>query len=137
MIDFTITGNPQAQKRHRPSARGGYYDPSSKEKKEICLQIARYKPKKPYAGEISLKLVFYMPRPKHHYRTGKFKHLLKEKCKDIVYHSVKPDLSNLIKLYEDVLENANFYVNDSQICALYAEKMYGEPKTEVTIHEIL
>ena len=137
MIDFTIPGKPVALKRHRPSARGGYYDPSSKDKKDIWLQIAKYKPKRPLADNIYLKLIFYMPRPKHHYRSGKYSHLLKESCKDMVYHSVKPDLDNLIKFYSDLLGmNKGFYIDDSQISILQAEKKYGNPRTEVTIQEI-
>ena len=135
MIDFTIPGKPIPLKRHRPSARGGYYDPSSKDKKQTWLQIAKYKPGVPFLGNIYLKLVFYMPRPKHHYRTGKYKHLLKESCKDMVYHGIKPDLDNLIKYISDVM-NKGFYIDDSQICIIQAEKKYGEPRTEVTIQEI-
>ena len=137
MIKFTITGTtPKALKRHRPSARGGYYDPSSKDKKDILLQIVKYKPNHPYTGNIRLSIRFTMPRPKSHYRTGKYRHLLKDGCKDIVYHSIKPDLDNLVKLISDVLQ-PSFYVDDSQICELYAEKMYGErPNTAIIIEEI-
>ena len=137
MINFTIPGKPVALKRHRVSISGGMYDPSSKDKKQVWLQIAKYKPKRPYADNIYLKLIFYMPRPKHHYRTGKYKHLLKDRCKDIVYHSIVPDLDNLVKMIADVM-NKGFYVDDSQICVLQAEKKYGDPaRTEVTIQEIL
>ena len=136
MITFTIKGKPIALKRHRPSARGGYYDPSSRDKKQTWLQIAKYRPKLPLAGDIYLKTIFYMPRPKHHYRTGKYKHLLKDSYKDIIYHSVVPDLDNLVKFICDVM-NKGFYIDDSQICILQAEKLYGEKRTEVTIQEIL
>ena len=136
MIIFTIIGKPKALKRHRPSARGGYYDPSSKDKKDIMLQIARFKPKTPFAGDIRLSIRFTMPIPKSWYRSGKYSHLLKDKFKGIRNHSVKPDLDNLIKLISDVLQPA-FYVDDSQICEIYAEKIYGErPNTAVIIEEI-
>ena len=136
MIKFTIIGKPKALKRHRPSAGGGYYDPSSKDKKDIMLQIARFKPKTPFAGDIRLSIRFTMPIPKSWYRTGKYKHLLKDKYKGIRNHSNKPDLDNMIKLISDVLQ-PNFYVDDSQICEIYAEKIYGErPNTAVIIEEI-
>ena len=136
MIKFTILGKPKALKRHRPSARGGYYDPSSKDKKGILLQIAKYRPKQPLAGDIMISLRFTMPIPKSWYRSGKYKHLLKDKYKGIKYHSTVPDLDNMIKLISDVL-NKSFYVDDSQICQIYAEKMYGEnPNTAVIIEEI-
>ena len=135
MIKITIPGTPKAQKRHRPSARGGYYDPSSTDKKQTWLQIAKYRPKLPLTGSIELKLIFYMPRPKSHYRTGKYSHLLKEKCKDIVYHTFKSDVDNFCKFYMDLM-NSGFYVDDSQVCVLQAEKKYGEPRTEIMIDEI-
>ena len=136
MISFTITGQPVALKRHRPSARGGYYDPSSKDKKQIWLQIAKYKPKQPFAGDIYLKVVFYLKRPKSHFRTGKYSHLLKDDYKDMVYHSFKPDLDNLVKLIADIIQ-PQMIIDDSQICMLQAEKMYStNPRTEVVIQEI-
>ena len=136
MISFTITGQPVALKRHRPSARGGYYDPSSKDKKQIWLQIAKYKPKQPFAGDIYLKVVFYLKRPKSHFRTGKYSHLLKDAYKDMVYHSFKPYLENLEKLIADIIQ-PQMIIDDSQICMLQAEKMYStNPRTEVVIQEI-
>ena len=136
MISFTIPGKPKALKRHRVAKNGRMYDPSSTDKKQTWLQIAKHRPKLPLTGDIDLKLIFYMPRPKAHYRTGKYAHLLKEKCKDIVYHSNTPDLDNLCKFYMDLM-NKGFYVDDSQICWLQAVKKYSElPRTMVYIDEI-
>ena len=136
MIKITIPGTPKAQKRHRPSARGGYYDPSSTDKKQTWLQIAKYRPKLPLAGDIYLKTIFYMPRPKDHYRTGKYKHLLKDSYKDVIYHSYRPDLDNLVKMIADVIQ-PQMICDDSQICILQAEKLYAQAaRTEVTIEEI-
>ena len=101
------------------------------------LQIAKYRPKLPFAGDIMLSIRFTMPIPKSWYRSGKYKHLLKDKYKGIKYHSNKPDLDNLLKLIADCLGNSTFIVDDSQICQIYAEKMYGErPNTAVIIQEI-
>ena len=133
MIKFTILGKPKALKRHRPSARGGYYDPSYKDKKDIMLQIAKYRPKTPLAGDIMVKLIFVMPRPQNHFRTGKYKHLLKDNMPE--RHSIKPDLDNLVKMICDILQ-PQFIIDDSQICMLQAEKIYGKAKTEVIIEEV-
>ena len=135
MIRFTIPGNPIPLKRHRVSRNGGMYDPSSKDKKQVWLQIAKHKPKRPFAGDIMIKLVFTMERPKNQYRTGKYKHLLKDSYKDIIYHSYRPDLDNLVKMIADVIQ-PQMICDDSQICILQAEKLYGTGRTEVTIEEI-
>ena len=111
------------------------YDPSATDKKEMWLQIARFKPKQPLAGDIFMKVIFYMPYKKYMYRTGKYSHLLKDSYKDMKYHSYKPDLDNLVKMVADVIQ-PQMICDDSQICVLQTEKKYGEPRTEVTIQEI-
>ena len=138
MIDFIIKGKPKALKRHRSTRTGRMYDPSAKDKKQLWLQIARFKPKRPFAGDIMLKLVFVMPRPKSHFRTGKFKHLLKDGYADIINHTFTPDIDNLVKLICDTIQGKDRMIcDDSQICMLQAEKVYGEtPMTEVIIEEL-
>lgn len=101
----------------------------------MWLQIAKYKPRKPLAGDIMLKVVFCMPRPKSHYRTGKYKNVLKENVPE--RHSIVPDLDNLVKMLCDTIQGKDrMIVDDSQICMLQAEKIYGKPQTEVYIEEI-
>ena len=136
MISFTITGKPKALKRHRSTTGGRMYDPSFKDKKEMWLQIAKYRPKLPIAGDVYMKVIFYMPRPKHHFRTGKYAHLLKDDIPE--RHSIRPDLDNLVKMLCDTIQGKDrMIVDDSQICMLQAEKIYDtEPRTEVIIEEI-
>jgi len=138
MIEFIIKGKPKALKRHRSTRTGRMYDPSAKDKKQIWLQIAKFKPETPLAGDIMLKLIFTMPRPKSHFRTGKFKHILKDGYEHIINHTFKPDIDNLVKLIADTIQGKDrMIVDDSQICMLQAEKIYGEtPMTEVIIEEI-
>ena len=110
------------------------YDPNHKDKNQIWLQIAKHKPRKPFVGDLMVKAIFTIPYPKKFYRTGKFKHLLKDNIPE--YVSVRPDLDNYVKLLLDVL-NRWFYVDDSQVVKLQAEKVYGmKGKTEVVIEEI-
>ena len=139
MIEFIIKGKPKALKRHRSTRTGRMYDPSAKDKKQIWLQIAKFKPKTPLAGDIMIKLIFTMPRPKSHYRTGKFKHILKDGYEHIINHAFTPDLDNLVKLICDTIQGKDRMIcDDSQICMLFAEKKYAEiPRTEVTISEIV
>ena len=136
MIDFTLKGKPIALKRHRSTRKGRMYDPSAKDKKQIWLQIAKFKPKRPFKGDIMIQVAFYMPRPKSHYRTGKFKHILKDNVPH--YHSFTPDLDNLVKMLLDCIQGKNrMIVDDSQVCRIQAEKIYDEsPRTEVYIEEI-
>ena len=134
MINFTIVGKPKQQQRHRVARNNRMYDPSYKDKKQIWLQIAKHKPRKPFVGAILLKVIFTIPYPKKYYRTGKYKHLLKDNVPE--YVSVRPDIDNYCKLLLDVMSNG-FYVDDSQVVKLQAEKVYGSKgKTEIIIEEL-
>ena len=79
-----------------------------------------------------------MPRPKSHYRTGKYSNILKANTR--AFHSVKPDIDNLVKYMADVIQGKDrFILDDCQICALATIKVYSwtnNPRTEVTIREI-
>ena len=131
---FTIEGIPKALKRHRHTRKGFTYDPSKKDKQDLLLQVLKLAPKHPITTPIRIILIFYMPRKKNQFRTGKYKHILK---KGVPYfHSIRPDLDNLIKLVCDAL-NGVFYKDDSQISQLKAEKIYDEqPRTEVHIEQL-
>ena len=134
---FIINGIPKPLKRHRHTRNGRTYDPSKKDKKDLLLQVMRYAPKQPFTAPLRIIIVFYMPRPKAHFRTGKFKHLLKPEIP--IQHSNTPDLDNLVKLVCDAL-NKVFYKDDSQISQLKAEKLYCDvdekARTEVHIEQI-
>ena len=55
LIEIIIQGKPKALKRHRSTRTGRMYDPSAKDKKQIWLQIAQFKPKRPLVGDSMLK----------------------------------------------------------------------------------
>ena len=130
-----IKGNPTALKRHRMTKTGHSYDPSAKEKQEFLMMVQNKAPNPPIKGAIKIDVLFYMPRPKSHYRTGKFSGILKDTAP--MWHTGRPDLDNLVKFISDAL-NGVFYKDDSQICLLHAEKMYVKkyPRTEIDIEEI-
>ena len=138
LISFTISGQPIPLKRHRSTRQGRMYDPSFKDKKDMWLQIAKFKPKKPLGSPVYLRLAFYLKRPKHHFKSkkGKPTKIVKDRFLDIKYHSSKPDIDNLVKMIADVLGKNRMIVDDSQICMLQAEKFYGKPRTEVIIQEV-
>jgi len=137
MINFSIDENPKALKRHRMTWRGGVarsYDPSAQDKKEFLMMAKKYAPKTPILGAISVRIEFYMPRPKNHYRTGKYSHLLKADAP--MNHTGRPDIDNLLKFVMDAL-NGVFYKDDSQICQVFTLKQYNtRPGTLVEIVEL-
>ena len=124
MIRFIIDGKPKTLKRHRYSAKlGRNYHPSSKDKSDLWLQIAKHKPTEPYKGSVQIKMFFAMPRPKSHFRTGKFSELLKKGSPEL--HIIKPDIDNMIKFYLDIMQGRNrFFIDDSQVSFITATKQY-------------
>lgn len=138
-IAFFIPGQPKPQQRHRdkkPITKNGRtftpkYDPSNKYKKEFLRKAIKYKPKKPFDEPIRVDIVFYMQRPKSHYRTGKNSHLLKKDYPK--FYTNKPDLDNLVKFVKDSL-NKVFWKDDSVITMGWYHKVYSnDPGTEIEI----
>lgn len=80
-------------------------------------------------GDISLNVTFYMPRPKKHYRTGKYARLLKKDSP--FWHSTKPDIDNLVKFVMDALQGI-LWSDDCKIVRLETSKIYSKkPRTEI------
>lgn len=71
---------------------------------------------------IELTLLFYFPRPKSHYGTGKNSELLKDAAPK--YHTQKPDLDNMCKAVMDSL-NMVLYRDDSQVIQVNAQKLWA------------
>lgn len=93
-----------------------------------------HRPKEPIETPLRIQMEFIFSRPKSHYRTGKYRNILKSNAP--VIHISRPDADNLVKFVLDSL-NKVFYNDDSQVCELMAIKRYAEqdeePKTEVMI----
>jgi len=76
-----------------------------------------------YEGAIILTMDFYMPRPKCHYRTGKYSHLLKDSAPK--EHIVKPDEDKLLRPAQDALSGI-CWKDDCQIISVAVTKQYTE-----------
>ena len=116
-MKITIPGNPTRQKRARSKNGQRPYDPQKKEKADFVRMVMgqisldeRIEKGKPVYMEFS----FYLPRPKHHYRTGKFSHLLKASAPTLPCTSSTADLDNYVKFVKDCL-NGLAYHDDCQV----------------------
>lgn len=78
----------------------------------------------PLAGPLRLGIVFALPRPKSHYRTGKNAAQLRDAAPR--YPVGVPDLSKLLRSTEDALTDAAVWRDDSQVVAYSRlEKVYA------------
>jgi len=131
MIKLTVEGSPVALKRHRHLRNGHTYDPSRADKRLFLAKSIKSAPKSPVYGPISMTLEFYVDRPKAHYRTGKYSHILKDTAP--TWHISRADIDNYVKLVLDAL-NGVYYKDDSQICHLKTIKKYStNPRTVITM----
>lgn len=137
LISFRVPGDPQSLKRHRHFNRGKFvqtYDPSKGDKADFLAIAMANRPEAPLDEPLEMLLTFCFSRPRAHYRTGRYAHLLKDSAP--VWHTKIPDADNLIKFVCDSL-NGVFWRDDSVICSVNAEKLYGEaPYTHVDVRRM-
>lgn len=85
----------------------------------------------PATGPCTLITTFHFPRPKHHYRTGKFAHLLRAVAPREMW--VGPDLDKLVRAIGDAMTDACAIVDDKQINLIRAAKKWTTEQPYVTI----
>ena len=133
----TVPGNPQALKRHRSYRHGNHLrmvDPSQTDKMDFLARCMNKRPSKPLTCPLEVHIIFLFPRPKNHFRTGKFSGILKDNAPK--WHVSRPDVDNLIKFVLDAL-NGVYWKDDTQVCIVTAVKQYDElPRVEMLVKEI-
>lgn len=130
VFEFTIEGVPIAKGRPRVCKNHTYTPQRTKDYENLvewswCMKYGNLKPSdKPIRAYIK----FYMPIPKN---------TSKKKTAQLINqpHIKRPDMDNLIKAVLDGL-NGLAFIDDSQVFALTAERIYGDkPKAVVWLSE--
>ena len=129
-IPYIISGDPIPLARARYNTYSGkVYDSQKLLKHGYILQLQSQHniaglPQ--YTGPLHLDITFYLPMPKVSDR--------KRKEMENSYHFVRPDISNLLKMIEDVASNNILFHDDCLISSICVKKVYGsEPRTEFKI----
>lgn len=76
----------------------------------------------PLTGPVCVEIIFSFPRPKSHYRTGKYAHILRETAPN--FHTSTPDLDKLIRAIGDSLTGVVIR-DDKQIASCRVTKQYA------------
>jgi Holliday junction resolvase RusA-like endonuclease len=76
----------------------------------------------PLLGPLKVTFTFTFARPKFHYRTGRYAHLLRDNASP--YPDVYPDTSKLVRSTEDALTDAGIWRDDAQAVVEVARKVY-------------
>ena len=133
-MHFIVPGKPQPLHRHRTTKQGRVYDdPRNGPNKDAIVIAARLAGVKIIDGPVSMILYFRIPRPKSHYRTGKYSHILKDSAPSFVL--TKPDIDNYAKLVLDAM-NGIAYNDDCQVVDLEVRKLYADNGDEHTYIEL-
>lgn len=133
-MQFIISGKPIPLKRARSFKRGdtiGHYNSQKKHMQAVYYSIQSQLPTdyKPPTDPLHLIVSFHMPFPAS-YPKKKREALAGD------YHTLKPDLSNLVKFYEDAL-NGLLWVDDQQIARITTRKIWDyEGKTVIKVQPI-
>lgn len=88
----------------------------------------------PLLTAVELDVTFLMPRPKHHFRTGRNAHLLRDAAPD--RPAGKPDVDKLLRSTLDALTASGLYRDDSQVVTLTGRKVYtlGHPGAVISVY---
>lgn len=138
-IAFTVLGLPQpgGSKRgfpiRRPNGTIGIAmsdaNPKAASWKRAVAEAARQAYTGPLlAGPLSVSMIFYVPRPKGHYGTGRNAGEVRSSAPE--YPTVKPDVLKLCRSTEDALTGI-LWRDDAQTVDLRCRKRYGEPARAV------
>ena len=131
MIEITVPGKPIAKARPRFYRRGKYvgtYNGQEMEEGKFMLLVREQFEGELIEGPVDLWLKFFMPIPKSTSKKNRESMKLQ-----LIRHTKRPDLDNLIKFTKDCL-NEVVWKDDSQVCRIEAVKLYGEsPRTEIRI----
>jgi Holliday junction resolvase RusA-like endonuclease len=80
---------------------------------------------KRFVGGVGVTLIFTFERPKKHYRTGKYSHLLRDDAPE--RHTQTPDVDKLIRAVLDAL-TAIAFKDDAEVDRVGAVKRWGSPE---------
>jgi crossover junction endodeoxyribonuclease RusA len=75
---------------------------------------------------LTAQIMFYLPRPKSHFRTGRNAGLLRDAAPDVP--RTKPDLDKLVRAVLDALTSAGTYADDANVVLVSAGKFYADAR---------
>ena len=85
----------------------------------------------PLDGAVALVVQVGMPRPRRHYRTGRFANELRPDAPR--FHAQPTDLDKVLRLILDGLTIAGWWHDDGQVAAIRAEQRWTEGPGSLTV----
>lgn len=139
VLMLTVYGTPAPQGSKTRNAAGAMYESSAKVKpwreavKSAALDALAYDAAwLPLADALRVDVTFTLPRPKHHYGTGKNAGRVKPSAPH--YPTGKPDLDKTVRSTLDALTDAGVWRDDSFVNAVFAAKTYPLTGSDALSH---
>ena len=140
IISFTIPGIPQQQGSKRYVGNGRSIEANKNLGPWREVAISRALQAKPegrgptFTGPVLVTAVFYFPRPKGHYGSGRNAHKLRPSAP--YWHASAPDLDKLCRATGDILSQSGILQDDRLIVIWSALSQYGDPRVEVEVEAL-
>lgn len=96
-------------------------------RQDVKLDSRRQYKREPFTGPVAMQIIFYMPRPKSHFRTGKYAGELKPNAPVFSTSCASGDIDKLARCTLDGLSakcGGNVIADDSLVVKLSVEKRY-------------
>lgn len=136
-LTFTVFGTPRPQgslrlfrspKTQREVAK--YANSTIEWRNRVQAELReQYDGRPTIIGEVLVRLDFEMPRPKHHFGTGRNAGVLKPSAPHWPTNS-GGDLDKLVRAINDSLTDAGVWVDDAQVVEIHAIKRFADPPSE-------
>ena len=134
-----VAGTPIPQGSKSVDRRNGYTFDANKNlrpwRKHVATTVAAWRAQtdhETYTTPVAAQLTFVFDRPKGHYRTGRFSHLLRDSAPR--FHGVKPDMDKLERALYDALTTAQLWRDDSLVCHATIDKRYARDDETPGVH---
>lgn len=131
-LEFFLQAKPAQKGNSKLIYRTGYRgsgatrvvsNPKDKAAEARLTAMARvHRPLRPLEGALRLDVQFVLTIPKSWSKRQRA-----EALAGVILPTTRPDRGNCLKLIEDCLQSAGFYLDDSQIVAGEVGKRYGDP----------
>lgn len=131
-VSFTVPGIPAPQGSKSPY--GGESNPNTKPWRATVTWHAQQARNGHgvITAPVGLSAVFTFPRPKSHYRTGKWAAELRPDAPK--FKASKPDIDKLLRALCDGITDSGLWRDDAQVATVVATKTYmGDPGVFVEI----
>ena len=142
MITIDVHGIPAPQGSKRHVGHGVMVESSTKVKpwreavrSQVQAALEKGVDPLPKGMPVAVQIIFCLPRPKSHYRTGRNAHLLRDDAPR-THVATRPDLDKLIRSTLDGLTSGGLYVDDSQVVDIGSAKRYADGRpvgAEITV----